>query len=324
MNIKNLISIGILGHGAVGLTLWNFIRKVKNYQIKITVFLKEGVCLDNNNFRIIEKGKISLFPSDHFVPLERKYLNIDILLVCLKSYSIKDIFESLSNKLPKRTLIIPISNGIDVSDIIKSIDHEFNVIPSLLYISCQKSENYFSIINYSDSPKIILSKDKDILTNLNSQQTNVLLEFLKILNDVGIDASLSDNYHYKAWEKFIITSAVNGSCVYLDLCLEDILAREDTILFLKGCLQECIKIAIHYVIDFKNVQVCDFVKEIKKMSLECLPSMFVDVKKGNNTEVLYLNGRIIEFGKKLNIPTPFNEKILTRINKMQNKPNHFG
>lgn len=317
--MKNLVSIGILGHGAVGLTLGNFIRKVNSPQVRVSVFLKNGDHLDNNNFRIIEKGKISLFPSEHFVPLKKEHLNIDILLVCLKSYSIKNIFESLLFKFLKKTIIIPISNGIDIPDIIKSVSPTFNVIPSLLYISCQKDENYFSIVNYSDSPKMILSKDKNILSNLDCQQMNVLLRFLKILNNAGIDARFSDNYHYEAWKKFIITSALNGSCVYLDLSLEEVLSRADTLSFLKGCLQECIKIAIHHVIDFRNVYVCDFIKEIKEMSFKCLPSMFVDLKKGNNTEILYLNGRFIEFGKELNILTPFNDKIFIKVNQIQLK-----
>ncbi len=318
--MKNLVSIGILGHGAVGLTLGNFIRKVNNPQVRVSIFLKNGDHLDNNNFRIIEKGKISLFPSDHFVALKREHLNIDILLVCLKSYSIKNIFESLLLfKLIKKTIIIPISNGIDIPNIIKSVSPKFNVIPSLLYISCQKDEDYFSIVNYSDSPKMILSKDKNILSDLDCQQMDVLLRFLKILNNAGIDAKFSDNYHYESWKKFIITSALNGSCVYLDLSLEEVLSRPDALSFLKGCLQECIKIAIHHVIDFKNVCVYDFIKEIKEMSLKCLPSMFVDLKKGNNTEILHLNGRFIEFGKELNIPTPFNDKICIKVNKIQLK-----
>jgi 2-dehydropantoate 2-reductase len=48
------------------------------------------------------------------------------------------------------------------------------------------------------------------------------------------------------------------------------------------------------------------------------PSMLQDLKKGKPCEVDAINGVVCEFGRKHNIPTPINDKIVEIIKKIQN------
>lgn len=43
------------------------------------------------------------------------------------------------------------------------------------------------------------------------------------------------------------------------------------------------------------------------------PSLLQDVMRGRRTEVQYLNGYVSEQGRKVGIPTPFNDKVVELI-----------
>lgn len=49
------------------------------------------------------------------------------------------------------------------------------------------------------------------------------------------------------------------------------------------------------------------------------PSMHQDYHRGRVTEIDYLNGQIVEYGKELDIPTPNNELITHMIHQLEMK-----
>jgi 2-dehydropantoate 2-reductase len=46
------------------------------------------------------------------------------------------------------------------------------------------------------------------------------------------------------------------------------------------------------------------------------PSMLQDVKKRRRTEVEYLNGYVAQEGRRLNVPTPFNDAVVERFEEL--------
>jgi 2-dehydropantoate 2-reductase len=47
--------------------------------------------------------------------------------------------------------------------------------------------------------------------------------------------------------------------------------------------------------------------------------MLIDIENNLPTEIDYLNGRIVEYGRKHSVPTPTNETITTLINLLERK-----
>jgi 2-dehydropantoate 2-reductase len=48
-------------------------------------------------------------------------------------------------------------------------------------------------------------------------------------------------------------------------------------------------------------------------------SMYQDIIKGKKTEIDFLNGRIVDLGKKHRVPTPFNETLVSFIKFLEGK-----
>ncbi|MHA2343812.1 MAG: ketopantoate reductase family protein, partial [Candidatus Hodarchaeales archaeon] len=49
------------------------------------------------------------------------------------------------------------------------------------------------------------------------------------------------------------------------------------------------------------------------------PSMLIDIENRNPTEIDFLNGRIVELGKKNNVPVPFNETTTAYVHALESK-----
>jgi len=47
------------------------------------------------------------------------------------------------------------------------------------------------------------------------------------------------------------------------------------------------------------------------------PSMLVDVENQRPTEIDFLNGKIVEFGEKFNMPTPYNQTVTSIVKALE-------
>jgi 2-dehydropantoate 2-reductase len=49
------------------------------------------------------------------------------------------------------------------------------------------------------------------------------------------------------------------------------------------------------------------------------PSMLIDIESKKPTEIEFLNGKIVELGKKYSIPVPFNETTAAYVRALESK-----
>jgi 2-dehydropantoate 2-reductase len=78
---------------------------------------------------------------------------------------------------------------------------------------------------------------------------------------------------------------------------------------------ECLKVAERDGIKFD----IDFVKMVNKMIKDSknISSMQQDILKGKKTEIDYLNGAVVELGRKYKIKCPVNEGLVMIIKRME-------
>jgi len=78
-----------------------------------------------------------------------------------------------------------------------------------------------------------------------------------------------------------------------------------------GIVEECLGVAKAEGVQFEDRLMEAIDKEIS--GLKNYSSMHQDLMKGRKTEIDFLNGKIVEMGRKHNIPTPINESIVSMI-----------
>ena len=60
--------------------------------------------------------------------------NLDICFICLKQYALDDAIEKILSKIGTKIKIVPLLNGIDIYNRIRSITHKGIIFPACVYV----------------------------------------------------------------------------------------------------------------------------------------------------------------------------------------------
>jgi len=147
--------------------------------------------------------------------------------------------------------------------------------------------------------------------------------------------TIETNFIGARWSKLLINSAFSGMSTVLGCTIGQVAGNKESRLYAQRISKECIDVAkaanirmepmqgrdIGKLLDYDN-----FIKE--KLVNFIIPfairkhkavkaSMLQDIEKGKKTEVDSINGVVCEFGRKHNVPTPYNDLVVSTIHKIE-------
>lgn len=137
------------------------------------------------------------------------------------------------------------------------------------------------------------------------------------------------------WSKLLINATFSGLGTVVGGVFGDVSENKKARKVAIRCMKECIDVGHSAGIEFapvqgKNITKLFYYKGALKRAVATMlipiamkkhrniePSMLQDIKKGKPCEIDAINGVICEWGRKGNIPTPINDKIVEIIKKFE-------
>ena len=137
------------------------------------------------------------------------------------------------------------------------------------------------------------------------------------------------------WSKLLINATFSGLGTVVGGAFGDVSENADARRVAIRCMKECIDVGHAAGVTFAPVQGKDITKlfyyrsSFKRMIGTLLipiamkkhraivPSMLQDIRAGKPCEVDAINGVVCDFGRKLGVPTPINDRIVEVIRKVQ-------
>lgn len=299
-----MFTISIFGHGAVGTSIGSLLINASGNEARINFYSPNKNIGSLIPVNVSYNGKTTNIDSSFFNN-DKLTRQTNIFLVCLKLNEIITGSNQLFAKIPKDSIILIVSNGLENSQLIKEFVPKNKVIDCILYISCLKKNNI--VKNYTLNPRIIIDskfKDNPIL------QSN---EFKSVFANAGFIIEYSTSFRWEAWRKLIITSSINGACIFFDCNPKEIFTNSEKSFFLKLLLDEGAKVAESIGLLFNKKNITTMFDDILLMPNNCLPSMYYDFKNYKKTEVNFLNGRIVQTAFLNGINVPLNAQIINKI-----------
>ena len=159
-------------------------------------------------------------------------------------------------------------------------------------------------------------------------------EIVRILNVMG-EVQVEDNFIGARWSKLLINSAFSGMSTVCGKTFGEVAKFKPSRRIIQRVIKECIDVAAANGIKIEPIQGKDVVKILdyknsfkKWLSFVIIPiaikkhrllkaSMLQDIEKGIPCEIDYINGIVSEFGKKVGIATPFNDKVIEIVHKCE-------
>jgi 2-dehydropantoate 2-reductase len=230
----------------------------------------------------------------------------DLILLCVKSYDLAGAVADIRTKAKEDTVIIPLLNGVDIYERIRSRLETGIILPSCVYLGTHIESP--GIISQSGGNGIILSGPDPRFPGYHAASVR---EFFK---EMETGFKWHDDPYPSIWEKYIFIAAFGLVTAYSGKTLGEVMENEELKNMVRGIMQEIVSIAGKKSIALPEDIIEKSINKAGNFPHQAKTSYQRDVEawpKPNEGD-LY-GGTIIREGRAYSIPTPVTEKVYSVI-----------
>jgi 2-dehydropantoate 2-reductase len=307
------LNIGIVGMGPVGMIL---AVKLKEAGCNIAVCDKDEYKIK----KIREEGVILENVFDSTTRFDKVYTNIsemadmdlDYLIFSLKSYHTPAAAREAECLMSDKLTVISAQNGIDIE--------------SLLYPVFGESKTLRLIINYAGNllgpnrVKVTFFTPPNYIGSVDDSRENEAEIFAYTLDKIGFSTQKINSFELvkSSWEKTILNASLSALCGVSRLTMAEAISDPETCELVEQIINEGIEVAEKEKIRFPD----DFKRKCMaylRKGGDHFPSLAVDMINNRPTEIDFLNGKFVEYGKKHYVKTSLNLAFTNMVKAMTNK-----
>ncbi|MCW4053054.1 MAG: 2-dehydropantoate 2-reductase [Candidatus Bathyarchaeota archaeon] len=281
----------ILGAGAIGSIFGAFLSDKTNVtligsRLHVEAIRACGLQLTGDidqSFSLTAETGISRIPRNSLV------------IVTTKTYDTAHAITGIKDMLKDDSILMVLQNGLGNKAIVRAIVGE--QIEVLRGITMMASE-------FSSPGRIRFWKGETIVEKGKASDSIELL-----FNMCGLKTRVSDNIEQDVWSKLILNCVVNPLTTLFQVSNPKIIS--DNLQWVRHrVLEECLSIA-----RAEGVEIKTSLEKIDQKILKYtnFSSMSQDIRKRKRTEIEFLNGKIVELGRKHRIQTPVNQTLTCLI-----------
>ena len=288
-----MLKIGIIGLGGVGGYIGA--KLIQKNLCDVTLFGR-GKHLET----IKESGLKIIDMKEEFVVKPKKLIDtqnddtqevFDIIFIATKSYSFKDISLILDKHSDKKTLIIPLSNGVNHKVELKTYIKNGIVLDGCVYV-----------LSNIMKPGVIEKKALTFYLVFGDAQ-NRFQQTLQTLSDTlnrsGLKSKLSQKIEFDCWTKYLLISSFATLTSYFEEPMGYVVKKKMNLL--RETLEEIKSVANALHVSIGEKETDKTVKQVQNVPYDSKTSMQIDFENKNKTELESLTGYIVKEAQKLGI-----------------------
>lgn len=294
------MNIVIYGTGGVGGYFGARLAQAGN----AVTFIARGKHLEaikKNGLQLISpKGDYLVYPANAMSNIA-DVTDIDLILVCVKSWQLVAASEEINRVLNEKTMVISLLNGVNNAEVLGSIIDKKHILGGLCKI-VSKIEDYGVINHLSFEPTIAFGE-------LGNEKTVRALLLEKIFLNAGINTKLAENIQLEIWSKFLFISTISAIGALTRVTVGEMVSSPEIKEIMRKTALEIVAVAKAKGIYLSDKLVEQQFKMIENQPYKTTSSLQRDMMEGKPSELEAQNGTIVKMGKELGIPTPVNAFI---------------
>ncbi len=130
----------------------------------------------------------------------------------------------------------------------------------------------------------------------------------RVLTDSGLTTEHTDRIVGMVWRKTVMNAAMNPVCALTGMTMAQAMRDPFVEDMVDRLMKEGIRVARANEISL-GWDYYPFAMEYMRSAGDHKPSMLMDVEAKRRTEIDYINGKIVEYGDRAGVPTPYNRMI---------------
>ena len=230
----------------------------------------------------------------------------DVILVCVKGYSLADTIPFIQKVAKKDTVVIPILNIYGTGAKMQKELSELLVTDGCIYVSANIKE-----------PGVLLQHGKILKVVFGVREKEeyrpVLKEIEKDLCDSSIYGVLSENIRRDALEKFSYVSPIGAAGLYYHATAGDFQKEGEQRETFKAMIREIAALADAMGVPFEKDMVDVNLRILENLAPEATTSMQRDVYAGKSSEIDGLVYEVVRMGQEYGVAVPVYEKVAEKL-----------
>jgi 2-dehydropantoate 2-reductase len=229
----------------------------------------------------------------------------DLVLVCVKTYSMDQVLPGLPALVGPKTMIASLQNGIDNEERIAAVTGPGPVLGMVAQVS--------SFIRGPGQIGQTAGPGRLIFGELAGGESPRTASLLSVFRDAGIAAEVRSDIRVALWEKFIFICGVSGVTAVTRLPLGVILADRDGPALMRATLDEVVAVAQAEGIAIPSGFSGPAVEFMRGLEPWMRGSMAQDLLDGRRLELEALNGTVVRLGRERDVAVPVNWTIYAAL-----------
>jgi 2-dehydropantoate 2-reductase len=235
---------------------------------------------------------------------------VDFVLFCVKLWDLETAGAAIRPLVGPNTAIIPLQNGIDASDRLVPILGKDAVMGGVAMISGTIAE-----------PGVIRQTGtfmRLVFGELDGRSSQRGADFHSLCHSAGFDSVNSNTILTALWEKFVLL-ATNSSVVALTrLPFGKLRDNPEVFALFERGVAEVVAVGRARGVNLPADIETRTLEVIRNAPPQLLPSMAVDLLRGNRLELPWLGGKVVALGRELGVPTPTHDVMYAALKPYAN------
>jgi len=270
-----------------------------------------GKALRKNGINI--SGAISCHvPVSNFFPriADTKRHNPNLIFVATKTFHLPQVLDELKEVFNPGTKIVSTHNGLGTEDLIAEnfgVDAAFRMSLNLGVSVKGPGEVEAAFFNRPNH-----------LGSLTPENRELGLQISKMFTDGGLDTEFVADIKHYVWKKMIMKCTMASICAVTDRTIKEAFDFPPTREIAEACFKEAMAVA--------KAEGCDLGDDYLNQALGYLEkvgthkdSMCYDIANRTPTEIDFLGGKIVEYGRRRDVPTPYYVALTNLVKAIEDK-----
>ncbi|MBU3561150.1 ketopantoate reductase family protein [Polynucleobacter hallstattensis] len=236
----------------------------------------------------------------------------DLVLLSVKSLDTERTMADVKSILPSKALILSLQNGIANIDIASKIVAN-PVYAAVVYVAAGMVGH--RTMKHHGRGELLIGDMKE--SALGDEQN--LKEICKLFEVADVPCTISPQIKREMWLKFLVNCSFNAISGIGQISYGEMVKSPGIVNLIEEITREFLAIAALENVNITLAEALAANESIATTMVTQISSTAQDLFKGKMTEIDFLNGYIVELGKRHGVATPYNESVNALVKMLESQ-----
>jgi len=236
----------------------------------------------------------------------------DLVLLSVKSLDTERTLTDIKSVLPSKAVILSLQNGVANIDIASQIVNN-PTYAAVVYVAAGMIGH--RTMKHHGRGDLLIGNPKESV--LGDEQN--LKKICKLFEVADIPCTISPQIKREMWLKFLVNCSFNAISGIGQISYGEMVKSTGIVKLIEEITKEFLAIAALENVNITLAEALTANESIATTMVTQISSTAQDLSKGKMTEIDFLNGYIVELGKRHGVATPYNQSVHALVKMLESQ-----